>query len=143
MTSTEESRGGPPSIEQFSDLEDDFVFPKGLEGQALIFFMQYLMGWSRQDKFMRLWGVFGEDFLLFLSVFQGETIKVPPVKTLQKMKSYIRIYTFLWERNFSDEGYSQCERLFGRKRYHLERIVARVEKVLSRLDSRCSVPELE
>lgn len=134
MTDTTTPPGGQPSIEQFSDLELNYMFPKGLEGEALVYFIKYLTGWSQSDRFVRLWGIFGEDMLLFLSIFQGESLRIPPVNSLQKMKTYCQIYAFLKSRGFSDTAYRQCEKTFHRKRYHLERIVKRVERVSSTLD---------
>lgn len=134
MTDTTTRPGELPSIEQFSDLGQDFVFPKGLEGETLVYFIKYLTGWSKGDKFIRLWAVFGDDFLLFLSVFQGESVKVPPVNSMQKMKTYCQIYDFIKRRGFTEEAYKLCEKTFQRKRYHLERIVARVERILRRLE---------
>lgn len=134
MADTETPSGEQPSIEQFSDLEEDFIFPRGLEGDSIITFVKYLSGWSSHDRFMRLYAVFGEDLLLFLSIFQGEALRIPPMGTLQKIKSYCSIYSFLKKRGFTDEAYSQCERQFHKKRYHLQRIVAKVERVMKRLD---------
>lgn len=142
MTSTTTPPGGLPSIERFSDLDQDFVFPKGLDGEALIYFIRYMTGWSREDKFVRMWGIFGDDMLLFLSVFQGESVKVPPVSSLQKMKSYCQVYSYLKTRGFTDQAYRQCEKAFKRKRYHLERIVRRVERMVQRHDEMTGVKDV-
>lgn len=133
MTCTGRPLEERPSIEQLLELKGSFLFPRGLDGQALIVFIKYLSGWSGQDKFLRLWGVFGNDLLLFMSIFQGESVKVPPIAVLQKIKTYAKIYAYLWERQFSDRAYSQSEKIFGKKKHHLIRIVRRVERVLKKL----------
>ena len=54
-------------------------------------FIKILSNKYGTDNFNILYSVFGDELLLFLSLFAGKTIKVPSILLLQRLKQYARV----------------------------------------------------
>lgn len=95
-------------------------------------FLEYLYNLKKTHNYDVLRNVFDEQFLMFLDMFSGETLKIPKREELIKIASYIRIYRYLEVRGFTEDSVSNASRLFGRRRNSIKRIVNKVDRVLER-----------
>lgn len=77
-----------------------------------------------------LFAVMGNDFIKFIDVLEGLTLKVPQREQLVKIISYIKIYSYLRSHNFSSEAYERASKLFNKREVSLRRIVANVENTI-------------
>lgn len=132
-----DSLGEQLSIEQFlgdDEMEDMPLFPHGLAGESLVTFVQYMSSCSNSDRFVRLYGIFGEELLLFLSLFAGEEFKTPSFRTLMIARDQCILYSFLKARGFSEESYVLCSNIFNRKRQDLEKLVVKMSRALGKVE---------
>lgn len=92
-------------------------------------FLEYMAKQSGSDFYDILYGVFGEDWLKFLDVFSGETLKLPTREQVFKNIKYLKIYTYCAQRNFSEESIDQVARIYGKRRVSVKRIIDKVKRV--------------
>lgn len=133
----QDSHGAQLAIEQLLEQDQSKIpvlFPEGLDKDSLPVFLQYLSAATSTDKFIRLYAVFGEELFLFLSLFQSETVRVPSMSSLRRMKEACLIYTFLKQREFTESAYEKCSKLFNRRRHQVDSIVSRICKTLSKME---------
>lgn len=67
------------------------------------------------------------DFLVFFDVFSGKNIKVPSREEMEKLVSYIKIYNYCKQNEFTDLAYENAAKLFGRRVNSIQRVVERVK----------------
>ena len=103
---------------------------RGFNRRSYLVFLRCLTSRAGSDAYLRLYAVFGRELLLFLSIFHSETLKVPALSVLSRLKLYSRIYAYLESHNFSEDAYRDCSKLYGRRRGYLDNIVTKVRKSL-------------
>lgn len=86
----------------------------------------YLSGRADSPNFVRLYAFFGDEFLLFLSIFGGTGIRIPTVPTLIRMKQQCNIYIFLSRRGFTEGAFLEAAKKFRRR---VEALVTMVEQM--------------
>lgn len=75
------------------------------------------------------------NFLSYMDVLEGLTIKIPPRQTLVKIINYTKIYSFLKARDFSEEAYEKASKLYKKRVVSLKRIVNKVEETLQKKEN--------
>jgi hypothetical protein len=110
--------------------ENVFVPTQEDEGDLAIF-LRYLTLRSKNDQFIRVHCLTNVDLLQFLACFQGETIKIPSGKVLEKTRLYCRIYWYVADRGFTLPAMNMASDQFGKKLNHLKRIVTKIHKELT------------
>jgi len=112
----------------------EIILPAGLLEEKLLF-VNYLAARAKDDLFVKLYALFGDELFLFLSIFSSNTIKIPNLSILQKIKNYCSIYIYLQKRGFSEESFVRASEKFRKTPYLLQRIVAKVDRVLDNFDT--------
>ena len=101
-----------------------------LDEEELQMYVDYLQNTRDLEFLPYLQRVLGDDFLMFLDLFAGEVIKIPTRSELIKISSYIIIYNYLKQRDFSEDAYKKASSLFKRRASNLRRVVEKVESVI-------------
>jgi len=110
---------------------EQFVFiPTVYPDEDEEFFVKYMTKKLRTQSYIKIHELCEADLFHFLALFQGENIKVPNGRSLDKSRLYCRIYSFLDTRDFSEEAYELAAIKFGKRSPHLRRIVDKVRREL-------------
>lgn len=72
----------------------------------------------------------GDEYLKFIDILSGTTLKIPSSRTLERDLEFVRIYTFVFKRGFSDESFKTACRSFGKTIITIRRAVMKVAKTL-------------
>lgn len=112
------------------------VLSKDLNNKAFLIFLKLLTSKVKSDAVMRLYAVFGRELLLFLSLFQAESVRVPALSVLKRFKEYSQIYEHLERGGFEPQVFSTCSKMYGRTRPDLENVLRRVSDSLKEVDAR-------
>ena len=81
-----------------------------------------------------LFAILGEDFLKYLDVMAGETIKVPTRESILKMVSYVKVYAYCKNGEFSEATLEKASKIYGRRVASIQRVIAKVDRVLNKLE---------
>ena len=127
---TEQPCSGPLKVHHSSEDLQRLILYRGFDRRSLVVFLKFLTKRAKCDDFMRLYAIFGRELLLFLSIFHSETLKVPALSVMNKIKLYSQVYAFLESRGFTEEAYKDCSKLYGRRRGCIDNIVLKVRKVV-------------
>jgi hypothetical protein len=100
--------------------------------EVFIAFIKYLNGRNRDNSFSLLSSVFWEDFIPFLMAFEGKTIRIPNLHYLKRSLQFCKIWTYMKQEGFSDEGYVKAAKIFKRKNTSIRKIVERVNLYFDR-----------
>lgn len=95
-------------------------------------FLDYMNRQKKMEVVDFLFAVLGENFLKFLDVFSGESIKIPQREEVIKIVNYVKIYKYCKSHNFTDEAYQKASVIFSRREMSIRRIVEKVSKVLEK-----------
>jgi len=110
-------------------MSEPFVFtPVVYPDEDERFFVKYMTKKFGNLSYIKIHELSDVDIFHFLSLFQGETLKIPNGRALDKARLYCRIYSYLSQRNFSEEAYDQAADKFGKRAPHLRRIVDKVKR---------------
>lgn len=113
----------------------NMINPSVIEADAAEQILLYLSGRYKTDQFIRLFAIFKKEIFLFLSLFQGEVIKVPSMNYLEKVAGYCKIFRFLEKRNFTEEAYQECAKTYNKRIQHLRAIVAKVNREMAKISA--------
>ena len=91
------------------------------------------MGISKSTEVFDVMNIYyGDDFLRFIDVFSGETIKVPTREEIYKICNYIKIYNYVANKGFTEESIEQAAKIFDRRRNSIKRILNKVNSVMAK-----------
>lgn len=93
-------------------------------------FIDYLMAEKPDLNSDLLEILFGDKFLMILDAFAGNSVKFPNRDYLEKIISYIKIYSYCKMHGFSNDSYDLAAKIFKRRRVSVVRIVDKVNQVL-------------
>lgn len=103
--------------------------------------MVYLTGINKSDEFLKMYSLFRKEVTLFLTMFEGATIKVPKIKYLVKQLGYCRVYNFVRNKGFNEEAYEAASKFFGKRVHNIKAIVAKVEREMAKIrDNKVEFP---
>lgn len=103
---------------------------KDLDDDKYDLFMQ-LLSFENNDFLTVLNNVVDRNSLLMLlDTFAGESIKFPNRKSVIWVLEKVHIYTYLKERDFSQEAYRTISKMYDRSVYEIKKIVNVIEKNL-------------
>lgn len=83
-----------------------------------------------------LYAILGDKFLMYFDVLEGMNIKIPPRKTTIKNVGYIKIYTYLKHKGFTEEAYVKASKVFKKRVNSLYKIVEKVESKVNGGDNK-------
>jgi hypothetical protein len=136
---------GSPSSQQLleqllAEIEDEIISDEGatknkslfnfstdLTDQDLIVLVSVLSGFSKSDFYVKLYSLFGRETILFLSMFNSNSIKIPDIRYLLKLKKFSKIYLYIKSYEFSEDGYLEASRKFRKPTEDLKRITGKVD----------------
>jgi len=136
---------GSPSSQQLleqllAEIEDEIISDEGatknkslfnfstdLTDQDLIVLVSVLSGFSKSDFYVKLYSLFGRETILFLSMFNSNSIKIPDIRYLLKLKKFSKIYLYIKSYEFSEDGYLEASRKFRKPIEDLKRITGKVD----------------
>lgn len=98
-----------------------------LNDEELNVFLTYLENGKGMESVKYLNSEFGSNLLEFLDLFAGETIKIPSKNELMYISNYATIYTYLKNKNFTDDAYTRASYIFKRRVPALRKIVDKVK----------------
>ena len=104
-----------------------FNFSTNFTENELIVMVSVLSGFGKSDFYVKLFSLFGRETILFLSMFNGNAVKIPDIRYLLKLKKFSKIYLYLKSFEFSDEAYIDAEKKFKKPVEDLKRIVGKVD----------------
>lgn len=113
--------------------ENAFRLVGEMPQSVLVTLVTLLTGTLRTDEYIKLYSLFSRDVALFLTVFEGRTIKIPRLKYLVKQVGYCRIYNFVRSRGFTEEAYENAAAFFGKRLYNVRAVVAKVEREMAKI----------
>ena len=93
----------PDDEEEGTKNKSLFNFSSNFTKGELVVLVSVLSGFSKTDFYVKLYSLFGNDTVLFLSMFNGNAVKIPDIRYLLKLKKFSEIHLFLRE-------YRCCER---------------------------------
>ena len=76
----------------------------------------------------------GDDYLKFIDIMSGTTIKIPPAKTLEKDLESVKMYIYLMKYRFSEESIRAVSRMYGRTTLVVRRSVYKIARTLGTED---------
>lgn len=91
--------------------------------------LEFLQKRDKTEIYDILYGVFEHQFLKFIDLFSGETIKVPTRDSLFKSVIYIKIYSFCKKRHFTEEAIESAAHIFDKRKSSIRRIIDKVKRV--------------
>lgn len=77
-----------------------------------------------------LFYILGEDLLLFLDTFSGETLRIPKREEVMRDIDHIKIYNYVKSNADRDDIESKAAIRFQRRKQSITRIVNRVERIM-------------
>ena len=72
----------------------------------------------------------GDDYVKFLDLLAGSTVKIPSRKTLFRDIESIKIYLYAEKHGFTEESLLCASKIFGKKMHFIRSSIKRVSKVL-------------
>lgn len=73
----------------------------------------------------------GSDWLKFMDVMEGCTVKIPSREETMKFISQVKIYNYCKCRGFSDDSIDRAHRIFNRRKVSVIRIIEKMDKILA------------
>lgn len=96
-------------------------------------FLDYVDSTSPLLNASYLFAILGDENLLkYFDVMSGTTIKVPTRDSILKIVNYVKIYQYCKSKGFTKEAYEKAAKIFDRRVMSVQRIVEKVERVLSK-----------
>jgi hypothetical protein len=86
----------------------NIIFPTTLGREAEDVFVKYLCNRFRNPDFLRLYSIFGKEFFLFISLFEGKEIKVPDADDIRRIKLCSEIYVHVKKGDMADEAFQKA-----------------------------------
>jgi hypothetical protein len=74
--------------------------------------------------------ILGDDYLRFLDILSGTTLKIPSPRILERDLENVRVFLIAKKNNFSDEGIRIAAKTFGKTALSARRAIYKVSKVL-------------
>ena len=93
-----------------------FNFTSGFTKDELVVLVSVLSGFSKSDFYVKLYSLFGKESVLFLSMFNGNAVKIPDIRYLLKLKKFSEIYLYLREYKCCGRAYCQVKEELRQKR---------------------------
>jgi len=100
------------------------------------YLLRYLTKVKKTQVFDIIEYLFDDDFLKFIDVFSGESIKVPRREEVLKIVNYIKIYTYCQARGFSDESIEAASKIFKRRQVSVRKVIDKVSTTLKELEDK-------
>lgn len=98
-----------------------------LEKDTFVKYLQYSIN-SPVLEFVRY--LLGDDYLKFIDILSGTTFKIPSSKSLERDLEYVRIYTYIKKRGFTESSIRSASKSFGKTVSTIKKSVYKVSKVL-------------
>lgn len=98
-----------------------------LDDKEMDLVIDYLRGAYPQSYPELIYCMLGSKLMMYYDVFEGLTVRIPTRKVMVRVISYIRIYKYLKERNFTNEAYEKASKIYRKRVPALHRIVEKVE----------------
>lgn len=105
------------SVAQLSDVEKD-TFAEYLQhsmNNPILEFVRYLLG---------------DEYLKFIDILSGTTFKVPSSRILERDLEFVKIYTYVKKRKFSEDSFKDAGKSFGKTVIAVKKAVLKVSKTL-------------
>lgn len=77
----------------------------------------------------------GDDYIKFIDVMSGTTIKIPSGKTLERDLESVKMYLYTNKRAFTEDSIKEASKVFGKSILTVRRYVLKVSKVLGTEDT--------
>lgn len=108
-----------------------FNFSSSFTENDLIVMVSLLSGFSKNDFYCKLYSLFGRETILFLSMFNGCSMKVPDIRYLLKLKKFSKIYLYIKENEFTDEAYEAASKKYKKSVEKLRIITDKVRTCMN------------
>lgn len=93
-------------------------------------FLSYLRSTSKSPAVDFINYLIGSDYLKFLDLLAGTTFKIPSRKSLYRDIEYIKIYTYVKERNFSFDAIRTAPKLYSKSLAFIKKAITKISKAL-------------
>ncbi len=93
-------------------------------------YLEYLRLSSKSPIYDFVKYLIGEDYIKFLDLLAGSTVKIPSRKALFRDIESIKIYLYVEKHGFTEESMMCASKIFGKKMYFIRSSVKRVSKIL-------------
>lgn len=70
----------------------------------------------------------GDDYLQFVDILAGSTIRIPPIKTLEKDLISVKMYIYVKDRDFTEDAVRVVSKLYNKNYNLVKRCIYRVAK---------------
>lgn len=77
----------------------------------------------------------GDDYIKFIDVMSGTTIKIPSGKALERDLESVKMYLYTNKRAFTEDSIKEASKVFGKSILTVRRYVLKVSKVLGTEDT--------
>ena len=94
------------------------------------YYLDYLRKTNNTAIYDFIYYMIGEEYLKFLDLMAGSVLKVPSHKILFRDLEYIKIYSYVRDRGYTEEAVKNAAKLYNKKTYFVRRAVARMSEVL-------------
>ena len=75
--------------------ESPYSFVSGVTERELKGLVMLMSGQQGKESFIKLYSLFGKDLLTLLAMFQGETIKIPALPALERLRNHTAIHIYM------------------------------------------------
>jgi hypothetical protein len=104
----------------------------------------YLTGVTRNDFYVKLYGLLGEKVFAFVSLFQGKSIRMHNLRYLIKAKHYCKVFDFVNRRGDSEETRKLAAEKFKKRISHINSVVGKVNREMAKIrEGKIALPKLE
>lgn len=94
------------------------------------YYLEYLRKVNNTPAYDFINYLIGEEYIKFLDLLAGTVLKIPNHKTLFRDLEYIKIYSYVRDRGYTEESIKCAAKLYNKKVYFVRRAVAKVSTVI-------------
>ena len=79
--------------------------------------------------------ILGDDYIKFIDIMSGTTMKIPSSKVLERDLEYVRIYLYVKRHGFTEQSIKEVAKMYNKTVLVVRRYVLKVSKVLGTEDT--------
>lgn len=106
-----------------------------LSAQEKDTFAEYLQHSMNNPAIEFIKYLMGDDYIKFIDIMSGVTLKIPSAKSLERDLESVKIYLYVKRGNFTDDSIREASRIYNKTILTAKRYILKVAKVLGVEDS--------
>ena len=101
-----------------------------LSEKERLLFLDYMAKSRQTEAFDMLDNFFEEDFIKFLDLFAGISIRIPQRKDVYEIAKNIRIYSYVKAHGETEQSITDAAQLFDKRKAAIKKVMIRMNKII-------------